>query len=85
MTRVLEVRDEVLLAEQKALIGRDFEVLTDEPQAGPDAPLVGRAEMDAPEADLLSLVYDSEARVGELVQVRVEDVDSQANLLCRAT
>ena len=85
VARVLEARDEVLMSEQKTLIGRELEVLIDEPQAGPDAPLVGRADMDAPEADLLALVEGSEARVGEFVQVRVEDVDSQANLVCRAT
>ena len=85
VARVLEVRDEVLLAEQKSFIGREFEVLIDEPQAGPEAPLVGRTEMDAPEADLLALVRGGEAQVGDFVSVTVEDVDSQANLVCRAT
>lgn len=85
VARTLEVRDEVLLEEQRRLIGSEFDVLIDEPQAGPDAPLVGRGEMDAPEADLLALVHASEARVGEFVRIRVEDVDSQANLVCRAT
>ena len=85
MARVLEVRDEVLLEEQKKLVGREFDVLIDEPPSDPDAPRVGRAECDAPEADLLALVHDSSALVGEFVRVRVEDVDSRANLVCRAT
>lgn len=81
--RVLDVRDAVLTETQRERIGDELEVLIDEPAMTPDGPRVGRPDSDAPEADLLALVHDSEARVGEFVTVRVEEIDSQANLVCR--
>ncbi len=79
---VLEARDEVLRAQQQALVGRELEVLVDEPAGGRGA-LVARPEFDAPEVDMLALVSDSAARPGELLRVRVEALDSESNLVCR--
>ena len=82
--RVLDARDEVLMASQRARIGKTLEILIDEPRSAMDAPLVGRPASDAPEVDLIALVEDSDAKVGETVRARVEEVDEAGNLVCRA-
>ncbi len=78
---VLAARDEVLERQQRALIGRELEVLVDEVHA---TRVVGRPPMDAPEVDLIAVVEDAEAEVGERIGVVVEDVDESLNLVCRA-
>ncbi|MCB9903107.1 MAG: 30S ribosomal protein S12 methylthiotransferase RimO [Planctomycetes bacterium] len=80
-TAVLEARDEVLLASQEALIGRELEVLVDEPARGRDY-LVARGPMDAPEVDLFALVTGSDALPGDFLKVRVEGVGEQFDLVC---
>jgi ribosomal protein S12 methylthiotransferase len=80
---VLAVRDEVLEASQRALVGSTIEVLIDEAHAGGRTPhAVGRTDMDAPEVDLIARLRGVDAAVGERVQVRVEELDSQFNLMC---
>jgi ribosomal protein S12 methylthiotransferase len=50
----------------------------------PLAPLaIGRTDMDAPEVDLVTIVPDCEAAVGERVQVRIEGLDEHFNLIAR--
>jgi predicted RNA-binding protein with TRAM domain len=39
--------------------------------------------MDAPEVDLVTIVPDCEAAVGERVQVRIEGLDEHFNLIAR--
>ena len=78
---LLAARDELLRARQEELVGAELEVLVDEPRGARGA-LVARGEMDAPEVDALALVENSDARPGELLRVRVERVDSAANLVC---
>lgn len=80
---VEEARDGVLAEVQRAQIGAQLEVVIDEVR-GPDAPLVGRGEMDAPEVDMLALVHGATAEVGDRLRVRVEGVDPEFNLVCRA-
>jgi ribosomal protein S12 methylthiotransferase len=79
---VLQARDEVLAADQNARIGSTIEVLVDEE---PDSLglAVARGDMDAPEVDMLSLVEECEAEVGDRLDVRVEGVDREFNLICR--
>lgn len=79
--RLLEARDELLRRTQQRWIGRELEVLVDEPDRGQGA--VARAEMDAPEVDLLAFVEGASARPGDLLRVRVEALDAEANLVCR--
>ncbi|MEO6709862.1 MAG: 30S ribosomal protein S12 methylthiotransferase RimO [Planctomycetota bacterium] len=80
---VLAARDEVLQASQRALIGTELEVLVDEShQEGRTPYAVGRTDMDAPEVDLIARLRGLRANVGDRVLVRVEDVDSEFNLLC---
>jgi predicted RNA-binding protein with TRAM domain len=40
--------------------------------------------MDAPEVDMLALIHGAAAEVGDRVRVRVEDVDPEFNLICKA-
>jgi ribosomal protein S12 methylthiotransferase len=82
VARVLAARDEVLRASQEALVGGTIEVLIDE-RHGPRA--LGRTAMDAPEVDLVAEVEACTAEVGERIEVRVEAVDGQFNLRCRAS
>ncbi len=77
---VLRTRDEVLRETQRALVGRTVEVLVDE-QHGARA--VGRTALDAPEVDLVAEVRGCRSPVGERVSVLVEELDGEANLLCR--
>lgn len=79
---VLAARDEVLREEQQARVGSELEVLVDEPAGGRGA-LVARAELDAPEVDMLALVVESDARPGDILRVRVEGLDEESNLICR--
>lgn len=80
---VLAARDEVLRKSQTALVGKDVEVLVDEsrPQA---RTVVGRPASDAPEVDLIAVVRNSRAAVGDCIMARVEGVDRESNLVCRA-
>ena len=79
---VMAARDSVLKATQSALIGQEIEVLVDE--SHPDAKAaVGRTAMDAPEVDLIAVVRDSKAKVGDLVRVKVESLDFESNLVCK--
>lgn len=80
---VIEARDEVLRAEQRAWIGKNVSVLVDEAHPGSRS-VVGRPPTDAPEVDLIAVVRNSRARVGECIMARVEDVDRESNLVCRA-
>ncbi len=81
--RVLAARDEVLAASQRALIGTEIEVLVDEVHAGGRQPYaVARTAMDAPEVDLIARLRGVKTAVGERVRVRVEEVDSEFNLIC---
>lgn len=80
---VIDARDLVLRAEQQALVGKDVEVLVDE--SHPDAKtVVGRPVTDAPEVDLIAIVRGSRAKVGDCIMARVEDVDRESNLVCKA-
>ncbi|MCB9914693.1 MAG: 30S ribosomal protein S12 methylthiotransferase RimO [Planctomycetes bacterium] len=81
--RVLAARDRVLRAEQEALIGREVELLVDEP-AGPDGACVAHGERDAPESDLVTWLHDAaadwcQASPGEVVRARVTGVDDDHN------
>jgi ribosomal protein S12 methylthiotransferase len=78
---VLEARDEVLLAGQEALVGREIEVLVDEPARGRDY-IMARGTMDAPEVDLYALVMHSAAQPGDFLRVRVEGVGEEMDLIC---
>jgi len=79
--RLLELRDSILEEEQRAWLGREVEVLIDEPPAL-DGLCTGRSERDAPEVDLLTRVRTNDARPGDLLRARVEDLDSECNHLC---
>jgi ribosomal protein S12 methylthiotransferase len=73
-------RDDVLRASQQALVGSTLEVLVDELH-GERA--IARTAMDAPEVDLVAEVQGCTAEVGSRIPVRVESLDSMANLVCR--
>jgi len=79
--RLLELRDALLEEDQRSWIGREVEVLIDEP-ATSDGLCVGRSERDAPEVDLLTRVRTTSARPGDVLRARVEDLDSECNHLC---
>jgi ribosomal protein S12 methylthiotransferase len=80
---VIEERDRVLSRLQAARIGSEVEILVDEKHSERHA-VVGRPMTDAPEVDLVALVEGSKAEVGELVRAKVERVDREGNLVCRA-
>lgn len=80
---VLAERDKALRASQSEWIGREVDVLVDE--SHPKKQLaVGRTAMDAPEVDLIAHVRGSRAGVGDVVRARVESLDAECNLVCRA-
>lgn len=79
---VIEARDQVLRASQAEWVGRDLDVLVDSASPGPDALVVARTVMDAPEVDLVAQVHGLEAAVGEWITVRVEAIDEESNLTC---
>ena len=80
---VLAARDQVLLDIQESLIGTEQEILIDE-QVGGDTPMaVGRGAMDAPEVDLVTVVPDCDAEVGERVFVRIAELDDERNTLAQ--
>ena len=41
--------------------------------------VVGRAESDAPEVDLVAFVHAPEARVGDRIMARIDEVDEEFN------
>ena len=86
VSAVLDVRDEVLESDQRSWIGRELELLVDEP-ATEDGVVVARSEMDAPEVDPMALVVGDGARgaqPGDRLRARVRDVDDGLNLVCEA-
>ena len=80
LAALFAARDEVLRASQEALVGSTLEVLVDELH-GERA--IARAEMDAPEVDLVAEVEGCTAPVGERIAVRVAGLDPLSNLVCR--
>ncbi len=80
LAALFAARDEVLRASQQALVGRTLEVLVDELH-GERA--IARTAMDAPEVDLVAEVQGCRAAVGARIEVRVEELDPMANLVCR--
>jgi ribosomal protein S12 methylthiotransferase len=81
---VMSARDSVLRASQQALVGQELEILVDESHSDADA-AVGRTAMDAPEVDMIAIVRGTKARVGDLVRVKVESIDTESNLVCKPT
>jgi ribosomal protein S12 methylthiotransferase len=79
---VIEARDDVLKSSQAAWIGKELEILVDEQHPGVST-VVGRGVMDAPEVDLVAMVRDSKASVGDIIRVRVESLDAESNLVCK--
>ncbi len=78
--RVLDLRDELLLAEQEKRIGEVIDVLVDE--SSPHGGVNGRPESDAPEVDMIARLVDVEAEPGDIVKVRVQALDQECNLVC---
>ncbi len=76
---VLAVRNEVLEAEQRALIGTEVEVLIDENSR---FGVVGRTPMDAPEVDPVALMGEIDANVGDRVMATVRAVGEEFDLEC---
>jgi ribosomal protein S12 methylthiotransferase len=81
---VLAARDEVLRAEQEAMVGRELDVLVDESSPARGVPNVARGDMDAPEVDLVTLVTGRKLAVGKRLRVRVEGLDAESNLIAKA-
>ncbi|MBM3989127.1 MAG: 30S ribosomal protein S12 methylthiotransferase RimO [Planctomycetes bacterium] len=81
---VLAARDEVLRAEQGALVGTEFDVVIDESSPSRGVPNVARGDMDAPEVDLVTLVSGRKLAVGKRVRVKVEGLDAESNLIAKA-
>ena len=80
---VYEARDECLRSSQEAHVGQDIEVLIDERhEVDGESFLVGRADMDAPEVDLIAKVSRLDAAVGDRIPVRVLELDDEFNLIC---
>ena len=89
LDRILRVRDRVLEAEQRSLLGHSLEVLVDEAATAPESAAVGRSEMDAPEVDPLVLIEGrdraqwqavAELEAGRRLKVEVFDLDEDLNL-----
>ena len=80
---VLAERDRVLERTQRRLVGTIVEVLVDETHPERRS-VAGRTAMDAPEVDLVALVEGTTARVGDFVSARVQRIDAEKNLVCRA-
>lgn len=80
---VQEARDRVLTKTQKARVGSDVDVLIDEVHERGKV-LVGRPASDAPEVDLVAVVRGAKAVVGDVVRAKVEAIDAESNLVCRA-
>lgn len=83
--RVQEARDRVLRRTQKARVGTEVDVLVDEVHERGKV-LVGRPPSDAPEVDLVAVVRGAKSvQVGDVVRARVEAIDGESNLVCRAS
>lgn len=80
---VQEARDRVLQKAQKARVGTEVDVLIDEAHERGKV-LVGRPASDAPEVDLVAVVRGAKAVVGDVVRAKVEAIDGESNLVCRA-
>jgi ribosomal protein S12 methylthiotransferase len=80
---VQAARDRVLRKTQKARVGTEVDVLIDEVHERGKV-LVGRPASDAPEVDLVAVVRGSKAGVGDVVRAKVEAIDGESNLVCRA-
>jgi ribosomal protein S12 methylthiotransferase len=80
LAAVFAARDENLRASQGALVGTTLRVIVDELH-GERA--IARADMDAPEVDLVAEVEGCRAEVGERIEVEVTGLDPMSNLVCR--
>jgi ribosomal protein S12 methylthiotransferase len=80
---VQAARDRVLAKTQKARVGSDIDVLIDEVHERGKV-LVGRPVSDAPEVDLVAVVRGAKAVAGDVVRAKVESIDAESNLVCKA-
>lgn len=81
---VQAARDRVLRKTQKSRVGSEVDVLIDEIHERGKV-LVGRPASDAPEVDLVAVVRGvKSAAVGDVVRAKVEAIDAESNLVCRA-
>jgi ribosomal protein S12 methylthiotransferase len=81
---VLGARDAALAKVQAGLVGTELEILVDERVTGETMTVIGRGAMDAPEVDLLTIVPDCTASIGERLRVRVTGLDEENNALAEA-
>ncbi|MBV9324619.1 MAG: 30S ribosomal protein S12 methylthiotransferase RimO [Chloroflexi bacterium] len=71
-SRVMAAARDITVASNRAMVGKELDVLIEgRPEAG-SAWYAGRSSRDAPEVDGLVLVKADELPVGEIVRVRVE-------------
>jgi ribosomal protein S12 methylthiotransferase len=80
LAAVFAARDANLRASQQALVGTRLRVLVDELHGERG---IARADMDAPEVDLVAEVERCHASVGDRIEVEVTGLDPMSNLVCR--
>ena len=71
--RLMKVQMEISRKKHKKYIGKALEVLIDGKSKESDLLLQGRTSCQAPEIDGVVLINDGQARVGELVKVKITD------------
>lgn len=70
---LMELQQEISRAKHRALIGQTLEVMVEGVSDETELLLVGRNSQQAPDIDGVTYINDGEAKVGDLVQVRIED------------
>ncbi len=70
---LMELQREISNAKHKEFIGRTVDVLVEGVSEETELLLVGRHSQQAPDIDGVTYINDGEARIGEMVKVRIDD------------
>lgn len=71
MARLMALQAEISLEKNEARVGREFSVMVEENQH--DGSFIGRTMFQAPEVDGITVIYTTDAAVGQFITVRITD------------
>ncbi len=73
MNRIMAVQQEISYQRNQKFIGQKLEVLVEEVQSEEPRMIVGRSYRDAPDVDGVVYIKDSNAKIGDMIKVKITD------------
>ena len=71
--KIMAIQRNIALEKNEAMIGKEIQVLVEELYSQEEEIVVGRTQWDAPEIDGLVYVHNSQAQIGDFINVKIVD------------